>query len=318
MLSLSIDYDQQFAEDIVNGLSNQPKRLYSKYFYDETGDLLFQEIMQLPEYYLTRAEYEILTHQKENLLSAIQPNGKLQLIEFGAGDGLKTKVLLEYFLNQGVDFEYIPIDISESVLLHLTAELKEKFPDLEVRPYAKQYFEALSDLRSDHQKVILFLGSNIGNFSLKETKDFMRSVNDNLNSGDQFLIGVDLKKDPKTILEAYNDSRGMTKAFNLNLLARINCELDANFELNDFEHFPTYDPFSGECKSYLISKKKQIVEINKLGCSFHFDKAEPIFMEVSKKYDIEELEVLAKESNFKSIEHFFDCKHHFVNSLWKK
>ena len=166
--------------------------------------------------------------------------------------------------------------------------------------------------------MVLFLGSNIGNFTIDEAKTFLSSANKNLNKGDYFLVGVDLKKDPQVILNAYNDRKGITRAFNFNLLTRINNELDANFQLENFEHFPTYDPISGETKSFLISKKDQVVQFNQSDEKIQFKYAEPIFMEVSKKYDIEELEELANSSNFKVVEHFFDCKHYFVNSLWKK
>ena len=165
---------------------------------------------------------------------------------------------------------------------------------------------------------MLFLGSNIGNFNLEEANSFLNKIYNNLNSGDYLLIGADLKKDPTIILDAYNDKKGITKSFNLNLLARINAEFDANFELNEFKHYPTYDPISGETKSYLVSMKDQTVRMNKLDLNYDFKYAEPLFMEISKKYSLQELEALAKESNFKVIEHFHDCKHYFVNTLWKK
>ena len=318
MLTASLSYDQQFAKDVVSGLTATPKRLFSKYFYNDQGDRLFQKIMQLPEYYLTRSEYEIFSQQKEAILSAIAPEGKFQLIEFGAGDGLKTKVLLEYLLDQHIDFEYIPIDISETVLVSLKAELSQKFPSLDVRPIAKSYFEALSELSSSCHKVVLFLGSNIGNFNEPQAMNFLAQVNDKLQQGDHFFIGIDLKKEPTIILNAYNDSQRVTRAFNLNLLSRINDEFDANFDLSSFEHFPTYDPLSGECKSYLISLKEQYVELGKLDQCIHFTYSEPIFMEISKKYNVHEVERLAIKSGFSIVNHFFDCKKYFLNTLWTK
>lgn len=308
-----------FEEDVLDGLKQSPKRLYSKYFYDEKGDKLFQEIMKMEEYYLTRSEFEIFTTQKTAIFEKIKSeNEKLQIVEFGAGDGLKTKILLRHFLEEGLNFEYMPIDISASVLTELKTTLSSELPELEVSVQEDDYFSALKKLDSDRPKMVLFLGSNIGNFNYNEATDFLRQANDFLNEGDYFFIGVDLKKDPETILNAYNDKRGITKAFNLNLLSRINREMGANFNLNEFKHYPTYNPESGETKSFLISAKEQTVEFNKLNERIHFQYAEPIFMEISKKYDIKELEDLAAETNFKVVEHFYDCKHYFVNTLWKK
>ncbi|MEQ8625680.1 MAG: L-histidine N(alpha)-methyltransferase [Vicingaceae bacterium] len=311
--------NKEFATDIKEGLSQQPKRLYSKYFYDEKGDQLFQEIMKMEEYYLTRSEFEIFSMKKQQIFDAIKlDKKKLQLVEFGAGDGLKTKLLLDYLMKEKVDFEYLPIDISSSVLKQLQGDLKDRWPKMEVNPIQKSYFEALEGLGSKKRKLVLFLGSNIGNFNLEEANSFLNKIYNNLNSGDYLLIGADLKKDPTIILDAYNDKKGITKSFNLNLLARINAEFDANFELNEFKHYPTYDPVSGETKSYLVSMKDQTVRMNKLDLNYDFKYAEPLFMEISKKYSLQELEALAKESNFKVIEHFHDCKHYFVNTLWKK
>ncbi len=266
----------------------KPKKLSSKYFYDEKGDKLFQAIMKMDEYYLTNAEYEIFSLQKSQILEPILANKKpFQLIEFGAGNGLKTKLLLEFLVEIKADFEYIPIDISRHVLEELQSDLKTKWPNLICKPKTNTYFEAINDLGSDKTKLVLFVGSNIGNFNLLEAQSFISEVNDNLNSGDYFLIGVDLKKDPELILNAYNDKGGITKAFNLNLLDRINRELDGNFRTENFSHFPTYDPISGETKSFLISKTKQDVQLKKLNKTIEFDYAEPIFMEISKKYDLE-------------------------------
>ena len=308
-----------FSKDILEGLMQKPKRLSSKYFYDEKGDKLFQAIMKMDEYYLTNSEYEIFSLQKDQILQAILTRkNPFQLIEFGAGDGLKTKLLLEFLMEIDADFEYIPIDISSHVLEELESQLKIKWPNLICKPKVSTYFEALHDLRSDKTKLVLFLGSNIGNFNLIEAQEFISNVNENLNSGDYFLLGVDLKKDPRVILNAYNDKGGVTKAFNLNLLDRINRELDGNFRIENFDHFPTYDPVSGETKSFLISKTKQLVELKKLNKTIEFNYAEPIFMEISKKYDLEELEFLASKTNFEFVEHFHDCKHYFVDTLWKK
>ncbi|MFC2101191.1 L-histidine N(alpha)-methyltransferase [Bacteroidota bacterium] len=201
----------------------------------------------------------------------------------------------------------------------LVSDLQEQLPELRVDGWANDYFEALKTLNKyeSKKKVVLFLGSNIGNFKIDEAVFFIKKLANNLNKNDLLLIGFDLKKDPNIILEAYNDKSGITKAFNLNLLRRINDELGGNFNLTRFDHFPVYNPLSGSCKSYLISNKKQKVNISSLEESFDFNLWEPIFMEVSQKYDLEMIQYLAENSGFKIVQHFFDCKHYFVDTVWK-
>lgn len=307
-----------FARDVLQGLSGTPKKLSSKYFYDEQGDKLFQQIMQMPEYYLTGCELEIFETRKEAILQAIGRD-RFQLLELGAGDGMKTKVLLRHFLGQGVDFQYQPVDISRNVLLELEESLKAELPDLSVESLRGDYFKVLHELRgsSGQPKVVLFLGANIGNYSLEEARSFLQALARELNPGDFLLIGFDLKKDPQLILNAYNDPAGITAAFNLNLLRRLNRELGANFELQAFKHWETYNPIAGEAKSYLVSLKDQHVFIKALNQSFHFEAWEAIDVELSRKYSISEVENLAGQSGFVVQQHFFDEKRYFVDSLWR-
>ncbi|REE05573.1 dimethylhistidine N-methyltransferase [Marinoscillum furvescens DSM 4134] len=307
------------ARDVKIGLTSQPKRLYSKYFYDARGDGLFQQIMALEEYYLTRAELEVFQTQKERLLQIIGGEETFQLVELGAGDGQKTKVLLEYFQQQNVDFSYCPVDISENVLQQLEKRMRAEIPDLTIKPLAGDYFDVLADLKfKNHSKTVaFFLGSNIGNFLADKVQQFLVSIHDNLRSGDYLMIGFDLKKDPKTILKAYNDSKGVTKAFNLNLLKRINNELGANFDLDKFQHNPVYDPQTGECRSYLVSTEEQEVTIAAIEKTVHFDAWEPIFMEVSKKYAPKEIEELAQATGFKVVENLYDSQKRFADSVWQ-
>ena len=307
-----------FAEDILQGLSGTPKKLSSKYFYDEQGDKLFQQIMRMPEYYLTDCELEIFESRKEGILQAIGQD-HFQLLELGAGDGMKTKVLLRHFLERGVDFQYQPIDISSNVLMELEESLRTELPALKVKALPGDYFKVLHELRghSGQPKVVLFLGANIGNYTLEQAQRFLRAVAAELNPGDLLLTGFDLKKDPGVILNAYNDPAGITAAFNLNLLRRINRELGATFKLQDFKHWETYNPITGETKSYLVSRKDQHVFIKALSRSFHFEAWEAIDVELSKKYSLSELETLAKKTGFAVRQHFFDKKKYFVDSLWR-
>ena len=310
---------QQFADDIREGLQSEPKRLPSKYFYDEVGDKLFQDIMKLDEYYLTRAEYEILDTHKADILEIVNKNGGFNLFELGAGDGYKTKLLLNHFVSENVDFTYHPIDISGSVLEELSNALSDEIPALRVKPLEGDYFKMLSNISTDANthKLILFLGSNIGNFGSGDALNFLKLLRGSLVAGDYAMVGVDLKKNPEVILAAYNDSSGTTEAFNLNLLHRINETLGADFDQEKFLHSPTYDPQTGECRSYLLSKEDQTVVIPALEASFHFRSWEPIHMEISKKYHLEELEALAEAAGFELVKHFTDSKGYFVDSLWR-
>lgn len=313
-------FHDTFASDIVEGLSSTPKFLSSKYFYDEKGDAIFQQIMDMPSYYLTRSEYQIFDTHKDALLQLFGPAGTpFHLVEFGAGDGLKTKVLLEHFIEQKAYFRYLPIDISENVLSLLTHDLEINFPKLEVEPLANDYFEALNILNQREQnerKVILFLGSNIGNFEHEQAIGFLQKMREHLNPNDLLLIGFDLKKDPQVILEAYNDQEGITRSFNLNLLDRINKEFDGDFDITRFRHNPTYNPLTGATKSYLVSTEDQVVTLEKLGKSFHFEAWEAIDMEISQKYSLSTIQNLAERAGFQITSNFFDKNKYFLDSVW--
>lgn len=307
--------------DIKEGLNRSPKTLPSRYFYNDIGDELFQKIMDLDEYYLTRAEFEIFVRQKTEILNAfLGDKESFRLVELGAGDGTKTKVLLAHFMNEQVSFTYSPIDISGSVLESLKEDLKQEIPSLKVEPVVGEYFKALEELseNDDTKEVVLFLGSNIGNFPRKAGIDFLKHVGDNLSQGDMLLIGFDLMKDPRKVLAAYNDKEGVTKAFNMNLLTRINEELGANFDVDGFDHFPTYDPLTGETKSHIVSKKKQQVYIEALGEEFTFDAWEALHTEVSQKYSCKMIEEYADAAGFKIVKNFTDSNNYFVDSLWEK
>lgn len=310
-----------FAEDVREGLSSKPKFLHSKYFYDERGDKLFQQIMELEEYYLTDCELEIFETTKDDILKLLrndQDDKVFDVIEFGAGDGIKTRILIEHFISQKVKFKYFPVDISSSVLGSLEMNLRMEFPGLDIHPVCDDYFHALEELnKADfNKKIILFLGSNIGNFRGDDAIPFLRRLHADMNAGDFLFVGFDLKKDPQIILNAYNDKQGITREFNLNLLDRINRELGGNFKRNQFEHYPTYNPLTGETKSYIISLTDQTVRIDTLSQSFSFEKWEPVFTEISQKYSLEDIERLATLSGFYMQKNFFDHRQYFTNSLW--
>jgi dimethylhistidine N-methyltransferase len=314
-----MDYIDRFAEDVREGLSSEPKYLHSKYFYDEVGDSLFQQIMDLEVYYLTECEAQIFENHKNEILEYFSNEQEVfDLIEFGAGDGLKTKILLNHFVANNVNFNYIPIDISKSVLTGLLKDLNNTLPRLAIKPICDDYFHALEELNKVdyNKKVILFLGSNIGNFRGDNAIPFLKHLRADMNYKDQLFIGFDLMKDPVVILEAYNDKKGITSEFNINLLDRINKELGGNFNRKKFSHYPSYNPITGETKSYLISLEHQTVMLERLSQSFTFAKWEPVFTEISQKYSLRDIDHLARHSGFKVAKNFFDKKNYFVDSLW--
>jgi dimethylhistidine N-methyltransferase len=313
--------NKSFAADVLEGLCAENKFLSSRYFYDASGDILFQKIMQLPEYYLTRAEFAILDQYKSAILQPlIKGKEKFNLVELGAGDGLKTKILIQYLYENEIPFEYFPIDISGNVLQQLKLSLGREFPDLPVHTIENTYSGALEE-KKWHQNsptLMMFLGSNMGNFLEEEAMDLLTALADALEKNEILLAGFDLKKNPELILKAYNDSQGVTRDFNLNILGRINRELGGDFNLEKFTHWPVYDPVSGECKSYLISEEKQAVNVEALGQIFTFEKAEPIFTEVSKKYSLVELKKFAEAKGFEVMDNFLDDREFFTDSLWRK
>jgi L-histidine N-alpha-methyltransferase len=308
-----------FLTEVLRDLSQTPKKLNSKYFYDERGDKLFQQIMDCPEYYPTDCELEIFKERTKDLAITLK-NGfnSFDLVELGAGDATKSMFLLKELVDTNVDFTYMPIDISSSMIKYLEESLPNKIQGLKVEGLNGEYFEMLQKANaiSSRKKVVLMLGGNIGNDTPENAVEFCRKICGSLQEGDLFLVGFDLKKNPSIILAAYNDSSGYTRQFNLNLLLRINEELGADFNLEQFEHYPSYDPENGACKSFLISKSKQVVSIS--GKQFFFEKDEYIFMEISQKYSIQETDEMAAQTGFKPIQHFFDSKNWFLDTVWQR
>jgi L-histidine N-alpha-methyltransferase len=309
----------QFLNEVINDLSQYPKKLSSKYFYDEKGDKLFQQIMECEEYYPTDCEMEIFKERTADLAITLK-NGfnSFDLVELGAGDATKSSFLLQELINTQVDFTYMPIDISSNMIKYLEDNLPNKIEGLKVQGLNGEYFEMLekANVVSSRKKVVLMLGGNIGNDDPEDAAEFCRKICGSLQEGDLVLVGFDLKKNPATILAAYNDAGGFTRDFNLNLLLRINTELDGNFDLSQFEHYPSYDPESGACKSYLISKIDQMVVV--AGREFFFEKDEYIFMEISQKYSVEETDQMAHLTGFKPVKHFFDSKKWFLDTVWQR
>lgn len=279
--------NQQFLNDVLEGLKNTPqKTLPSKYFYDEKGDELFVQIMAMPEYYLTNAEMDIFKNKTDELILSlgIDKSKKYDVIELGAGDGTKTIHLLKEMLEQNFQFNYLPVDISQHALDGLKLMLDKKLPKLKVVPQQGDYFVTLEQLHvNENPKIVLVLGSNIGNLRDDKAADFIYKLGANLNPGDTIMLGVDLIKAKEIVLPAYNDAQGITAEFNLNLLDRINRELEGNFNRAYFEHSPYYEVEEGIAKSFLKSTIQQTVTVS--GETFQFEEGETIHTEISRKYN---------------------------------
>lgn len=309
----------EFEKEVSQGLTDNPKHLSSMYFYDKKGDKLFQDIMAMPTYYLTDSEYEILENNKEEISNLFTGFGSFDLIELGAGDGKKTKILLKEFSDQKIDFTYVPIDISDNALNQLQNSIEKELPEVQVQPFQGTYFEALKEINSrENRKIILFLGSNIGNLEHEQAVVFMNKIQQLMQPEDLLFMGFDQKKNPQTILDAYNDKEGVTAAFNKNVLARINTELNANFDLDQFLHWEVYDPETGTAKSYLVSKIEQTVQIENLELAINFNQWETIHTEISQKYDEEIITWLAKESGLKMTTSYESTTYGYKNCVFKK
>ncbi|HEV9037529.1 MAG TPA: L-histidine N(alpha)-methyltransferase [Puia sp.] len=307
-----------FFKDVTDGLRAEHKYLPSKYFYDEAGDKLFQQIMACPEYYPTRCELDILQHQSAKMAHFfLDETPSFDLVELGPGDASKSWFLLRELQKEHADFTYYPIDISSNVIGWLEDRLPVTLQGLRIQGLNGEYLEKMHQLStfSNNRKIVLFMGANIGNMTIQQATQFCRQLHDHMQPGDLLLIGFDLKKHPRTVLDAYNDRQGITRAFNLNLLRRINRELGGDFDTEQFEHYPVYDPGTGACKSYLISRIAQEVHI--ADKRIVFAENEPIFMEISQKYTLEEIGLMAAHSGFSPVHTFFDQKNWFADVLWQ-
>lgn len=308
-----------FAKDVAEGLSQHPKKLSSRYFYDATGSRLFQEIMALPEYYLTRAEFSLIRQHRSAMAKAFAAGGFFHLVDLGAGDAMKTKLLLQELVSQEKPFDYVPMDISGAAMKELSKNLQQEHPDMHVQAVVAEYVTGLQWLEQHltERKVVLFLGSNIGNFEREEGLEFVSQIRQHLHPGDLFLLGVDLSKDPDTILAAYNDASGITAAFNLNLLDRINRELGGNFDLDAFKHFALYDPQLGVMKSFLVSQRAQEVYLEATQTRYTFAAWEAVHTENSHKYTLQQAKEMGSTAGFELVTSYLDAEGHFADMLFK-
>jgi len=284
----------EFVSEAIAGLSSTPRTLPCKYFYDARGAALFQKISELPEYYLTRAELQILDRYCGDIARALGPN--IELIGLGTGAGTKTRILLEKL---EVPAAYIPVDISKKQLERSTASFRKIFPTLEILPVCADYLEPIrlpSPARQALRKIVYFPGSTIGNFEPDAARQFLQRVANHCRRGGGLLIGVDLQKDRHVLERAYNDSAGVTAQFNLNLLARANRELGADFDLEQWQHYAVYNSTESRIEIYLISEIDQTVRVQDR--QFDFRAGERIATEYSYKYTKESVIELTREAGF--------------------
>lgn len=309
---------KEFLEHVKNGLSKIPKKLSSRYFYDEKGDELFQQIMQLEEYYLPHCEMQIIQNHGEAIAKAISANHtSLQIVELGAGDGTKTKHLLKQFSTHFTPLEYVAMDISPNILTINKDETSSEVEGLNQISIAGNYFETYKNL-TPHQygRLVLFLGANIGNFPGSEAIAFFDYIKKGLSSKDYFLVAFDLVKHPRKIIKAYDDSLGVTRQFNLNLLERMNRELGADFDNSNYEHFPFYNPVTGITTSHIISLKNQTVQFTD-GFTVTFDAFEAIHTEIAKKFFWGDIEEIAYKSKMNIIQSYYDTGKEYAFVLFQ-
>jgi dimethylhistidine N-methyltransferase len=300
------DIEDEFAYSVIEGLSKARKVLPCRYFYDARGSELFEEITRQPEYYPTRTEARILEDNADEIVEIIG-DGEL-LVEFGSGSSLKTEILLDRILPS---VAYVPIDVSEAALADAKARLAKRYPVLGVRPIVANFSRAVTlppDL-GERRKTGFFPGSTIGNLSPREAEGLLAVFGKVIGKGGRLIIGVDLKKDPRILIDAYNDASGVTAAFNLNLLHRINRELGANFDPDDFRHEAVYDPQHGRIEMHLVSTSDHRVDICER--SFRFKAGESIHTENSYKYTVEQFRDVACASGWDAQRVWIDAKRHF-------
>jgi L-histidine N-alpha-methyltransferase len=304
-----------FAEAVAQGLGTDPKSLPCRFLYDEIGSALFEEICRTPEYYLTRAEREILEARADEIASSV--GGGAELVELGSGSASKTRLLIEAFLRHQAQLRYVPIDISHSALAESAQALLADYPALEIRAIAGEYERGLLHLRGDVDapRLILWLGSNIGNFDRANAARFLTHVRDAMRERDRLLVGIDLRKDRRTLERAYDDASGVTSRFTRNLLARINRELGGRFDLDAFRHEAIWRAREGRVELSLVSLCDQEIAIRSQDAVVKLRKGERIHAEDSFKYSLREIADVAREAGLRVAQRWLDGNERFSLNL---
>ncbi len=306
---------RSFADDVAEGLSGDSKRIPSLYFYDHRGSLLFEDICELKEYYLTRAEREILEASADEITSLF-PKGA-DLVELGSGSSRKTRLLIESFLRNQGRLRYDPIDISRKMIEGSSISLLKRYPDLEIQAIAGEYTDGLETLSHDSSKakLIVWLGSSIGNLTRREATDFLKHIRQTMSPKDSLLVGIDLRKSKEVLERAYDDAEGVTARFNMNLLHRINQELGGDFVEKNFAHRALYHEEKGVVEMRLVCDRATTVRIEAIDREVTFQKGETILTEQSFKYSPEEIQNLLREAGLEQVHQWFDSQDRFSLTL---
>jgi L-histidine N-alpha-methyltransferase len=305
-----------FAGDVRAGLTATPKRLPPKYFYDTLGSHLFEAICQLPEYYLTRAETEIFQRHAAEIVTALPR--LTSIAEFGSGSAVKSRYLLAAVLARQDFLHYQPLDISPDILRQSAEALLESHAGLWITGYVCDYLHRMPPLerRDGGNVLVLFLGSNIGNYTPEEARSLLRRMRQTMQPGDGLLLGADLIKAQEVLEAAYDDALGVTAAFNLNVLLRINQELGGNFDLRQFAHRAVFNAAQSRMEIYVVSQVAQTVRLAALDLEFEFQAGETIHTENSHKFDAAQLAELAQMTGFAPAKMWLDERGWFSSSLW--
>ncbi len=311
-----IDGAAELVADVRDGLSADAKHLHCRFFYDEAGSQLFEEICDLPEYYLTRAETEILQTHAAEIPGSFGHDAVL--FELGSGSGVKTRLVIEAFLQRGHSLTYAPVDISRTALEATARAFSDECPDLRVHAIQGEYACGIRWLNENKtgERLVAYLGSNLGNFDREAAVTFLLSVRSAMTPRDRLLIGIDLRKDHDALVAAYDDSQGVTARFNRNLLVRINAELGGHFDPDAFDHVARYDTDTGCVSMHLKSRAAQTVRIDALDLEVSFAAGEEIHTEDSYKYSLEEIATLAEDSGFRVDTQWLDTEERFSLSLF--
>ncbi len=313
-LETTKEVNHSLGQDIKEGLNQGIKKIPSKYFYDDQGSQLFEQICELSEYYPTRTEASILRQYADEIAEI---TGICELIELGSGSSTKTRLLLDAYNQQNEVFKYMPIDVSAGILKESAIQLKQDYNSLQIQGLVGTYDQALTQLKptSWPARMIFFLGSSIGNFSESDYDNFLKKIAQVLENGDYFLLGIDLQK-PKSILEAaYNDSQGVTAAFNLNMLTHLNHKFEGDFDINYFKHQAIYNEKNNQIEMYLLSEKEQEISIKNLDLVVNLEKGEKILTEISRKFDVEETKQKLESQQLKPVKVFTDENNWFALML---
>ena len=298
------------GSDVVKGLTQSPKSLPARYFYDDYGSLLFEQICELPEYYLTRTETAIL---QEYAREIAQMTGPCELVELGSGSSTKTRILLDAYDQLGYPLRYLPIDVSAGILENSARQLLADYPSLQAHAIVSTYELALEQLipTSLPSRMICFIGSTLGNLSPQECDVFFSEITAALHAGEYFLLGIDLQK-PKHLLEAaYNDSQGVTAAFNLNVLNHLNRRFEGNFDVTQFEHRAFYNESQHQIEMHLHSLRSQTVQLRALDLTVEFEAGETILTEISRKFALNTIQQELQQQGLKPVQVWTDSKQWF-------